>query len=336
MLGVVVGCGSSSAVLDAPAAGADVDASMDPFAGMYDDPSDFPHTNCTPGSMTGFSLAEYWPGAELRTTFSNGQLDAYLAAYLGEDHVPVLMTADDLVVGHSTNYGSRWQKTALDICGVDPDGTLRGSIAFCSDSFGSFPCGARELVASPLHRIAGESEGDHLVRLGEIGSDWPGSTSNVRVDGDIAFLSRFDDGIRIVSIANPAEPVEIGHFSVPGDYANDLKIVHGIDGRRYVVTASPMTNVIDVTDPANPQLVAQLPLFAHSVFIEGTTAYLVTGGSPDVDVWDLSRPRAPKKLASWSPPPSQPRPGMIPISPLGMTCSSPTESRTSRTCTATG
>jgi hypothetical protein len=72
--------------------------------------------------------------------------------------------------------------------------------------------------------------------------------------------------------------------------------------RRYAILASVTGNIVDVTDPANPQLVAQLPFNPHSVFVEDRRAYLVDGGSSAVQVWDLTDPRAPVELGAWEDP----------------------------------
>jgi hypothetical protein len=296
---VVLGCGGAPEGETPP----DAPLEPDPFEGMFDDISDFPRTNCTPGSLAGFAHVEIWPQASLRTTF-DGELATYLTTDSGEELLPHVLTDDDLFLRFTGPAGPTWQLEAIDICGVDADGTVRGSRASCSvhPQF-DIPCMAHPFEAPPLHRIPGEAEGLHLALLGEIGGAWPDTrSSNVRVDGGFAYVSRFEDGLRIVSVANPAAPFEVGHLKVPMDFANDLKIVSSALGRRYVITASTTTNVIDVTDPSAPALVAQLPFSAHSVFVEGTAAYLVDSFSAAVEVWDLALPRSPRKLGAWTHP----------------------------------
>ena len=275
----------------------------DPFAGMYDDPSDFPHDNCTPGSVAGFAHVELWAALGLRTKVVGGLLETYMSEFLDEVLVPHLLTPDDLFVRHSA-FNGRWYMDAIDICGVDADGTVRGARASCYElppGSPNDPCFVVHFDEPPFRWIAGETTGEHLTLLGEVGQAWPRTASNVRVDGDYAFLSTFDDGLRVVSIANPAAPVEVGHLVAPYDWANDLKVFR-TGGNRYVVTASTTSNVIDVSVPSAPQLVAQIPFYAHSVFVEGTTAYLVTGANADVEVWSLAQPQAPVRLVAWTHP----------------------------------
>jgi hypothetical protein len=58
------------------------------------------------------------------------------------------------------------------------------------------------------------------------------------------------------------------------------------------VLAGAPSDVVDVTNPAQPFLAAQIPASAHTLDVEGTTAYLV-GGNADLRIFDLSVPTAP-------------------------------------------
>jgi hypothetical protein len=136
-----------------------------------------------------------------------------------------------------------------------------------------------------------------ITRLGELALDAP--PMNVRVAGDVAYLAIAvgTGGLRTVSIANPAAPVLLGSY-VPAEpnYYNDVKLVDA-GGRRYAVLAGSPSSVIDVTDPAAPSLVAQIAFNAHTLFIEGTMAYLVTGFDATLGIYDLADPRAPQERA---------------------------------------
>lgn len=309
-LAALAACGGPDEHVGAPDAGpppdAPVDAPPDPFVGLYDDPSEFPRTDCVPGSLAGFSYAGLWPTLGLRTTF-DGALQTYLEAHITEEHRPHLLTADDLLVRTTRLYGSNWGLIAIHACAADADGVLRGTQVYCDTSreeWGLDPCLELPFVAAPLHRIAGEDEALGLALVGEWngGGTWgPGVTTNVRVDGDVAYLSRLQDGIRIVSIADPAAPVDLGRAVAPDDYVNDLKLLK-TGGRTYVVTASTTGRVFDVTDPAAPTLAAEIPVDAHTVFVEGTRVYYASGYDGSIPVWDLSTPTAPVELGAWNDP----------------------------------
>jgi hypothetical protein len=298
----LVGCGDNSHVTPDAAAvdAAPPDGPPDPFTGMFENPSDFPHTNCTPGSLAGFSYAGNYHDIDMRTSFDT-KLHTFVATYVDELETHPLATPDDLFVRATFMTGSSWGLFAFDACGADADGTLHGSLVSCSDFHPDQFCKPKPIVVSPLHRIAGEGEGLHLTKLGEFrGPHWPRNRgTNVRVDGDVAYLSTLEDGLRIVSIANPQAPVELAHLVVAGDYVNDLKVFH-VGGRTYVVTASSNGRVIDVTDPALPHLVAELAVSPHTVFVEGLRAYFATAYNGEIPVFDLSTPTSPPQIGGYT------------------------------------
>jgi hypothetical protein len=81
--------------------------------------------------------------------------------------------------------------------------------------------------------------------------DMPGSARDVAVSGDYAYIADYIDGLRIISIADPAHPTKVGFLgatplvcgvAVEGDYV-------------YYVAGASGLRVASVTDPAIPTLV---------------------------------------------------------------------------------
>lgn len=292
-------CGSSDpAGPDAAPPDAAIDAPDLPFAGVYDDVGDFPRTACVPGALAGFAPTAFYPSLRVRLAPDGAGLAAFVSfRALGEMPMPILhRTDDDLLLRYASDEGGVW---AVHVCATGAGGTLRGTHAYCGRVG---PCEVVPLAARPLVRGLGESEGRGLALLGETRGTpaWPGITVNVRVDGDLAVLARGEDGVRLVDVADPAAPVERAHHAVsPSSFVNDVKVVRAGD-RRYVITAASPCQVLDVTDPARPVLAAELPLSAHTVFVEGTRAYFAPGtvGGP-VAVFDVTDPRLPRRLGQY-------------------------------------
>lgn len=301
---IVAACGGSDEAVPADAAGdaeAEIDAPTDPYEGRFDEGSEFPRTGCRAGALAGFARTNIWATIGLRTDTVGGSLRTFRDAFLDEEQVPHILTADDLILRKTVFIPENmsWLLEAIDICEVLPDGTLRGSRVFCHDALCFEP---RPFEAAPTHRIAGETEGMNITRLGELRLDSP--PMNVRVVGDVAYLTiaKGTTGLRAVSIANPAAPVLLGSYvSANPNYLNDIKLLDA-GGRRYAVLAGSPSEVIDVTTPASPGLVAQIPVDAHTVFIEGTMAYFVTGSDQTLYIYDLADPRAPARRAAYSVP----------------------------------
>lgn len=200
------------------------------------------------------------------------------------------------------------------VCRDNGDGTLFGHVGLCIEMAEEddvcFPAGPHTF--SVFDRIPGESEAQGLTLLSEWRAAPPdyavqAFAINVRVVDDIAYLAMGSDGLRIVDISDPVNPVPLGHFEYP-DFFNDVKVVDGPTGSRYVILAgSDAVLVIDVSDPALPDIAAQLPFDpsggAHTVFTEtiGTShyAYLANGFSPTLAVFDVTDPAAPVWLGNY-------------------------------------
>lgn len=278
-----------------------VDVPDNPFAGMYTSPGDFPRTGCMPGTVGDFFPRDgVWNTYSLRTMRVGSTLKTFSTWSLEEVEVPNTLTEDDLLIRTSSfnEYTGMWNARAYDICHVMADGTLIGHHAICREDPEGEDCRVYPLSAPQLHRAPGEPEAVGLSKVGELTLEH--KVTNVRVADNVAFLPMTSRGLRIVSVANPEAPAAIGWW-VPAEdnYYNDVKLM-AVGGRRYAVLAGYPSDIVDVTDPAAPFLAATLAAGAHTLFIEGPTVYLV-GGAGLVDMFDVSVPTAPRRLATFDP-----------------------------------
>lgn len=299
----VTACGGTDEVVPADAAiDAPIDGIPDPFDGRFDEGSEFPRTGCRAGALAGFARTNVWSPLGLRTDTVGGALRTFVADFVGEKQIPHILTDDDLILRQTTFIpdNQSWLLEAKDICEVEADGTLHGWSVFCYDAQNCFQ--PVPFDVAPTKRIAGESEAMGITLLGELALDAP--PMNVRVVGNVAYvvIGIGAGGLRTVSLANPAAPALLGSY-VPAEpnFFNDVKLVD-TGGRRYAVLAGSPSAVIDVTAPATPSLVATIPVPAHTVFVEGTMAYLVTGYTDVLHVVDLADPRAPVERAAFEVP----------------------------------
>lgn len=188
------------------------------------------------------------------------------------------------------------------VSNLHPDGSLRAERAVC-DGTTCTVCTARMIRAT---RNDGEGESQGLTLVGELrGAAWSnGFTFNVRVAGTIAYLIR-QDGLYIIETADPAHPVQLGHFQRAGDgYSNDVKIVEA-NAKRYAIIADYPSDVVDVTDPTMPRLVAQIPEEAHTVFTESRNnkSYAYFGNYDGTcPVFDVTNPETPFRLGRYTTP----------------------------------
>ncbi|MBA3452150.1 MAG: hypothetical protein H0T42_03515 [Deltaproteobacteria bacterium] len=183
---------------------------------------------------------------------------------------------------------------------LQADGSLRADRAVCEGD-ACVVCTAKLVRAT---RNEGEGESNNLALVGELRSpSWGnGFTFNVRVAGTLAYLIRID-GLHIIETSDPANPVEVGSWQRAGDgYSNDVKIVEA-NNKRYALIADTPVDVVDVTDPTMPRLVAQIPEEAHTLFTEtrGGKQYAYFGNYDGTcPMFDITNPEAPVRLSRFT------------------------------------
>jgi hypothetical protein len=128
------------------------------------------------------------------------------------------------------------------------------------------------------------------------------------VEGDLVYVANSEDGLRILDISDPSQPVEIGSISL--DYAENVIIMDDI---AYVVVQGQLVEniikksylvMIDVQNPQNPRLLGEFELpgsYSHSASnfaVADSVAYLTTSSS--LTAVDVSDPAAAEILGEFS------------------------------------
>ncbi len=306
----VSACGDrgSSTQPDAPAVaipGVEPKCADIPQTQTYDDASAF--GDVVPGTLAGWDAHGRWhlTGVSLGDVSSiwlapepDGSITLDRGAAVGTQ------TADSVFARTVTNYNNKQYLEAHRISNLRPDGSLRFDRAQCYGGTCTV-CTAKMVRAT--HNITNgvvEGEASNFKLLAQLsGPDWgAGYTFNVRVAGTLAYLQR-QDGLHIIETSDPAHPVQVGLYrrSQLG-YSNDVKLVDA-NGKRYAVIADYGVDVVDVSTPASPVLVASIHEDAHTDAIElrdgKIYGYFGTydGTCP---IYDLTNPEAPVKLGSYS------------------------------------
>ena len=241
---------------------------------------------------------DIWDLSNLDAPRAAGHFD--LAAFGGRHTVRtgkalLLQTSTDLVhsIDVSTPAKPRRVATAWLPGGVDARdiAMYRGRALLVQPNYGLMLSDPNTL--SPLSRFE--------ARLPE--SMEGRSLEQVVVAGDRAYIAAWGFGLINVDLSNPKQPVEIGHFSFPfaavldvkGDYAYVAKWTNG-----------GLFGVIDVSDPAEPELVWQDGLNGqpYRLKVDKQHAYLAESQEPGsgtetggMRVFDLANPAKPVEVA---------------------------------------
>jgi hypothetical protein len=311
---LLAGCGDN---LDAP-----VDAWVD--LGIFDEASEFGRDGCAPGGFDDaasleaiYHLEVDADGYTFPLVVRVDDLDgAWGGVVSGRDATQVRVDEDDVIVRWADDEG---RLRAVDLCARDDGGAVVARYASCNPDEACVVMSARGVRL----RAMDEPAADGLVLRGEFagraGAPWPvgfasdGITINVRVVDDVAYVARYQDGLRIVDVSDPTAMIELGHVAVTyPDYReiwNDLKIVDGTDGKRYALMASNLDGVVvvDVSSPADAAIVHRFGTEApqgdgtpiHTLFVDGGRAYLANSAR-GLEIWDVAQPTTPTRLGMYS------------------------------------
>ncbi len=194
------------------------------------------------------------------------------------------------------------------------------------------------MTAAPALAGHGGSATDELNVVGQFEVNVDGLTTDVWAYGNYAYIGSFNQplcsldltGVRIIDIADPTDPKQVGFIPAqPGTRNNDVKVAHidtrFFDGEILVATNEPCNApflprlhaqgagfipgqggiaIWDVTNPAKPRPLRQnfLGNGIHNTFIwqDGDNAYLIAVddiAALDVIIVDITKPRSPKVIA---------------------------------------
>lgn len=123
----------------------------------------------------------------------------------------------------------------------------------------------------------------------------PGYAEAIAVDGLVAFVADGPGGLRVVSLRNPARPVEVAELL---DLHRIVDIV--VEGSvAYVAAADEGLLVIDVSDPTAPRELGRLFTggYAFGVAADGDRVLLADGWG-GVRVIDVADPKAPRLITT--------------------------------------
>ena len=125
--------------------------------------------------------------------------------------------------------------------------------------------------------------------------DTPGFATDVALGGTLAYVADGVSGLRVVDVADPSSPDELGSWNTPGSAA-DVEVVGGI---AWVADRDASLRAIDVSDPATPFEIGffDTPYFANDVELSGDLAF-VADGAAGLRVIDVSAPTNPVEIGA--------------------------------------
>lgn len=138
---------------------------------------------------------------------------------------------------------------------------------------------------------AGAQESLNVQCLNEYYHNWQCGVSDICVQGDYAFLACYNDGLRIINIADPDHIIEVSQLD---SYDLDESYSIAISGNYvYVGSYRSGVNIIDVSNPSEPWEIGYVPFEGNKVSIRifGQYAYVcMVNSQPGLTIIDISDP----------------------------------------------
>jgi len=119
--------------------------------------------------------------------------------------------------------------------------------------------------------IADAQDRGYAKLVGQIG----GPTNGVVVRGDLAYLA-VGPRVVVLDVSEPARPTLVGRTAVLPGVVEDIAVAGPY---AYVTTGDAGLRVVDISDPAAPQVVGfyDTPDFAERLFVVGHYAFVIAG-----------------------------------------------------------
>ena len=123
----------------------------------------------------------------------------------------------------------------------------------------------------------------------------PGTTNNVDVSGNFAYVAAGSAGLQIVNVSNRSAPMIAGALDTPGN-AQDVQVIGNL---AYIADGASGLQIIDVTNPSTPVSRGALdtPGNAQDVVVKGSRAF-VADGTSGLQIIDVTNPQTPTLLGS--------------------------------------
>lgn len=159
----------------------------------------------------------------------------------------------------------------------------------------TWPTGGGDVVASTTNNFTGTNTFYSVVDIkgkiatptavGNIDFGAGGGFVGVVVRDKYAYMTNGDDGLRIVDVSDPANPISVGHENTNPFDAGKVTVA----GNYAYVTYQDGLSVIDISDPSNPQMISSGGVGeSGDVVVVGNYAYTVDTslGVTSIDISD--------------------------------------------------
>jgi hypothetical protein len=130
-------------------------------------------------------------------------------------------------------------------------------------------------------------ENFNISSISQYYHNWNGRVADVCVSGEYAYVACGEDGLRIVDISEAGAFRDVGRCGIGESEQNYASAVTVSSHYAYLGTYADIW-VIDISDPANAQIIHNVPIAGnkYSIHIDGDNAFICGNGVSIVDISD--------------------------------------------------
>jgi len=135
------------------------------------------------------------------------------------------------------------------------------------------------------------------VELGKLSFNKFSSITDITLEGNYAYVTNGLDGLRVIDITNPANPIEVDSFAVV-----DPALRIFISGNyAYLTEDTDGLHILDISNPANPFEIGYYNTIgnAEGIMVSGNYAY-IADGDEGLIILDITDPTKITKVGSFA------------------------------------
>jgi len=154
------------------------------------------------------------------------------------------------------------------------------------------------LLVVTLSATTAQSQSRNVKMVGSLFSHWT-YANNVVVVGKYAFIADEPAGLRIVDVADPTKPRDIGHLELFTSGLTNSNCIAVEGNYAYIATGNRKLIVIDISDLTNPQAVGFAWIISYGKDVAISGSYVYVANSFYVDIFDVSDPTSPVRVGQY-------------------------------------
>jgi hypothetical protein len=131
--------------------------------------------------------------------------------------------------------------------------------------------------------------------------DTPDGAWDVMVQDDVAYVADAGNGLEIIDVTDPGNPAHLGHHDLGREGSATAVCVEGDYAYVALMDVAPALQIVDVSNPQNPHIVANLgdSRGYAGLWKNGNYLYLVDYAGGDLMIADVTDPEHPSFVTQW-------------------------------------